>query len=127
MPRASAYRYRARACGASAFHAGSARLRRGDRGVDVVLRAVRHARDDLVRRGIDDVERLTRLGPRAVDVVAEHALVLPEPGESFLVALRRGAVLHCLEDFGDGMVMSNVECRMASRGASNLAWHSPGV
>ena len=78
------------------------RARRAHRRVDVGRRAVRDARDRLRRRGIDHLEHRTRLGPRAVDVVAEHAFVLAEPGERFLVALRRRAVLHRLEDFGDG-------------------------
>src|SRR5579862_3550398 len=71
------------------------------RKIDVVARSVRGARDRLARGRIDDVERLSRLGPGSVDVVPERAVALLEPGERPFVALRRRAVLHRLKDFSD--------------------------
>src|SRR5262249_6526846 len=76
------------------------RARRGHCGVDVGRSAVRDACDDLVRRWVDDVEQRARLGEDAADVVPERAVVTRKPGERFLVALRRGAVLHAVKDLG---------------------------
>src|SRR6266571_3012736 len=78
---------------------GSPRGRHGC--VDVGRRPLGDARDHLRGRGVDDVERLARLRPRAADVVAEDALVPSEPRERFFLALRRGAVLHRAENLGD--------------------------
>jgi hypothetical protein len=47
------------------------------RRVDVGLAALGDARNDLRRRRVRDLEQLPRLGPRAADVMAEDALVLP--------------------------------------------------
>ncbi len=80
---------------------GKRLLRRADRGIHIILRAIGDARDHLRRRRVDDVERLSGPGPGAADVVPEGAVVFAEPGERFLVALRRGAVLHRLEDLCD--------------------------
>ena len=73
----------------------------GHRGIDVVLRAKRDAGELLTRGGIDDVERLSRLGPLAVDEVPEDLLVFAEPVSRLLIRLGRGTILHRFEDLGD--------------------------
>src|SRR5678816_1866849 len=74
---------------------------RRDGGVDLGGGAVRDAGDHRVRRRIDDVEQLARLGPRAADEMAEDALVLREPPERLFLALGSRTVLHRVENLGD--------------------------
>ena len=77
----------------------------GDGGGDVRLAALRHARQDGFRRGIDRLEVLAfgGLDPAAVDEVAEASVVvLPEPLQRRRVALGRRPILHRFEQFGDG-------------------------
>ena len=79
----------------------------GDCRVDVSLRALGDPSEDLAIRGIDDVERLARLGPLAVDEVAEYALEFAEPVARRLIRFGRRPVFHRFEDLSDGRHVSS--------------------
>ena len=85
----------------SAAHFGLSLPRRGDRGVDVLGRALRNARDAFAVRGIEDIEQVAGLGEGAVDEMAEAAFMLFEPDADMLAAFRRGTVVHRAQDVLD--------------------------
>ena len=70
--------------------------------IDVLRAPVGNPRDDSGVRRIDDLEMIPRFRPFTVDEMAEFSVVPRNPGESVLVTLGSGAVLHRLEDFSDG-------------------------
>ena len=77
--------------------------RGGDRGIHVIRPGLGDAGQNLAGRGIDGLEAFTgcRLGPAAADEQPEGAAMLFQPGARLIVALRRGAVFHALENRGD--------------------------
>src|SRR5207237_6972154 len=80
--------------------AGKSGASRRHRGVHIGLGPLRDAREDLAIGWIDDVERLARLGPLAIDEVAEDFFVFAEPMSGGLVRLGGGTVLHRSENVG---------------------------
>ncbi len=88
----------------------------GHGGVDVRFAALRDARQDPLRGGVDRLEVLACGGgdPATVDKVAEPAVVmLLDPLERRRVALRRRPILHRLEQLGDG---GHLDHRLTVRG-----------
>ena len=80
---------------------GQRLARGGNGGVDVGLRALRHARDRLALGGIEDVEQFAGLGEAARDEMAEAGTVRGEPAAHGVVVLGRGAVIQRHHEVGD--------------------------
>ena len=74
---------------------------RRDRGVDVLRSALRHARDALAARGIEDIEQVGWFRKDAVDEMAEAAFMLFKPRFDVFAAFGRRPIVHRAQDVLD--------------------------